>query len=1044
MPYRPVARSFFLSCLVALSVAITACSGGGGGGGDDSSSLEGSGTETSPYVLNFPGDLPSSKTLSNGAYYYSVKGLTPGYQYLVTLKSSDPVSMMAWSPYCWEDGAPTPVLNNGGCIITAPDDGTIDSLLVYYSGSDYANPTGSYTINIQRVSHEGTAEAPMDLTGKLPYAGTTKEEIYNYYVIHGLTPGNSYTIADNDSSTSTSVYQDQFITGFCCTFTAASDTIWVRLRNTSGDGTFSLTLTDNGLPDPVYTAEGAVGAEIQLTLDVIHSGQTDNTASYYHIAGLQPNKQYGIGLDKVSGETVSLHVYNQAGYITEACSDDVASTSVDYDCAAAASDSGELWIKVDGSSSYRVLGQAYNLAVYTYFADEGTSSVEKPLTFTADMPDYSGTVDKASYYGLTGLEPGITYVATISGYDAGSDVSFNMAKEYNWYPGCTSTETEPGVESCSLVSSDTGNLSFEVYEPTYFKGTPFTLNVERSLYQSEGTTTTPLPLTLGVDLPYNGETGAASSHYEIAGLTPGQAYTITITGLVSGQEFYGYDALENVGKLTSSYYKCDGTSIDTNCTLRAIGTSVWLTVTNANLPNTFSIDAALSPYQFEGTIDAPVPMSFQVPHNGMVDFSNSYYEISGLTAGQTYVVTATGVSTASYIYMYIYNDALNVGSTVYGDYVCYKSAYDGDEKYCAVTPTGSSIWIMVDGSDYGAGALYTLNSDVAMDTQTADLDYSAVPAVFPYAGTTDNTASVYTILGLQPNQYYDVTLTNLSADLDLSVSASYNYLNSDCVPATGTTNEACGFTTDSTGQMVITVSGTKTLYGGSFTLGVNSGLENQGTLDVPVDVGVSYSGEVGYGASYYRITGLLPGTFYAVSLDNMTDMADLYLYEAGDYATVACQSKNTVTTAELCGAVSDISGYLWVKVDGLSLTGAAFNLVTVEGPVSEGSKGAEVPLTYVAGLSRPGSTVDRTASYYAISGLANNKSYSIVLTDLTGNVSIKGYLDGAYSVTKCSGSGTVGGSATCNFTTGTSQPTVYVEVSGASSAAGATYTLSMP
>ncbi|MCW8965387.1 MAG: hypothetical protein OQK82_01675 [Candidatus Pacearchaeota archaeon] len=974
---------------------------------------------------------------------YIIQGLQPGYQYEVTLTSSDPVVINSIDSIC---------ILTSSCSVTAPEDGSVSLSVNFIAESNGAN----FTLDMELQTHEGTLDNPVDLTGLMPYSSTVIQDIYNYYVITGLTPGNSYTISDD--GVTVRIYQDQFVSdGFSNTdpFTAASDTVWIKVYDSWADDNFTLTLTDNGLPNPIYTAEGSTVSPIELTLDTLYDGQTDYTASYYHVSGLVPGKEYAIGLDKHAGDyPLTLLVYNEAGYTTEVCLDDLVYVGENtYECSAVASASGELWVKVDISSmTGRLLGAHYSMMVYTYFADEGLDWADsnQMLDFSTDIP-YSGTVNIESFYTLTGLELNKTYITTISGYDSTVGLSFNLAKAYNWMPGCYATESTPGTLLCtSLSHPDDGTLAFEVYENQNFKGTPFTLDVVLSPHQSEGSASAPLALPVGTaSLPHDGSVGAANSYYEITGVTPGQAYTISVNGLQSGRYIYGYDDFANIASTSSYACRDSEAGSGTSCAVRALTTSVWIMVErDVHETAGYTLDVVLSPYQAEGTVDTPVTMSFGVEHNGMIDTTESYYSISGLTAGETYVLTATGVSSDGTPVLYLYDNVALLGSTTYGDYACYRYLSQA-EQFCPFTPSATTVWIMVNGDISSSGAVYTLTTAVALQNESLYLDHSA--SALPYAGTTDNTASTYYIDGLLAYQYYDVTLTNLSGDLDLTVSAYAT--DTPCDLQTGTTAEACGFTTSSDGRMTIKVLGNKTLYGGTFTLGVTSGPENQGTSTTPFVLdgtsGVTYNGEVSSGSSYYKVTGLAANTFYAVTLTNLTDGASLSVYDTSDFSLSDCSSTTTDTSDKICGLSSNALGEVYIKVMGTwGSTGATFTLGVDLGPTSEGNNtGGEIPLVFgTTDLPYAGS-VDNTTSYYAISGLSGNNTYTVSLTNLTGDVSFTAYADDAtYSpiTGTCSASGSAGGTASCvvDMTNGGSV-TSFIKVSGAINGGGATYTLNV-
>lgn len=1034
-----VKKGIKLIGLLAVLLGLSACGGGGGGG-----TVDGGSTSTTAKVLTYPGAFPysASMPLSSGQSY-DIQGLQPGYQYQITLTTSDPVALTSIEAFC---------LLASSCLFTAPDDGSL-AMAVNFTSADTNG--ANFTMDVAVMTHEGTLDNPLDLGGQVTYSSTVKKSIKNYYLITGLTPGNSYTLSDDNVSVM--IYQDQFISsGFSNTsaFTAASDRVWVKVWDSWGDDTFTLTLTDNGLPNPVYSAEGSTAAPIELVLDTLYDGQTDYTASYYHVSGLEPGKEYAVGLDKHAGDNpLTLLVYNEAGYTTEVCLDDIVYMGENtYECSAAASPSGELWVKVDISSTTgRLLGAHYSMMVYTYFPDEGTDGINgnKILNFSTDIP-YSGTVNIESFYTLTGLELDKTYTTTITGYDSTAGLSFNVARADNHMAGCYSTESTPGTLSCNWLShSDDGTLAFEVYESQDYKGTPFTLDVVLSPHQSEGSSSAPLALAVGsASLPHDGAVGAANSYYEITGTTPGQAYTMSASGLPSGRTIYGYDDFANIGSTTTYACRDSESGVGASCTVRATTTSIWVMVRrDVQQTSAYTLDAVLSPYQAEGSLTTPLGMSFGVEHSGMVDTTESYYTISGLTAGETYVMTATGVSSDGVPVMYLYDNAALLGSTTYGDYACYRYLSQADQ-YCTFTPTGTSVSIMMKGDIYSSGAVYTLNTAVALQSEGLTLDHSA--GAFPYAGMTNDTASTYYVSGLIANQYYEVTLTNLSGDLDLAVGSGVSDV--ACDPQTGTTAETCAFTTGSNSAMAIKVLGDKTVYGGTFTLGVTSGSENQGTSSAPIALdgttGVTYSGEVSVGASYYKIFGLAPSTFYAVTLTNLTGAANLYVYDTSDFGFADCNVTTSDTSDKLCGITSNINGEVYVRINGSwGTTGATFTLGVNPGPTSEGAPGGEIPLVFgTADLPYTGS-VDNTTSYYAISGLSGNNLYTVSLTNLTGDVTFKAYADDAtytYITGSCSGSGAAGGTASCvvDMTNG-GAVTSFITVTGAVKGGGATYSLNV-
>jgi hypothetical protein len=242
---------------------------------------------------------------------YTITSLQPGQQYQVTLTTSDSVTFLAFG----DSGSGCGGFSGEACYVPASASGQI-SVTVMYTGME--TDGADYTLGVKAVNNEGSLSAPKELAlGSLPYSGTINANIYNYYAITGLTPGHSYYLSVPESGTSEQIYQDRFVHGFCCDFTASGTSVWVRVTGSS-NGTFTLNLTDNGVPSTSYTAEGALGSEVELTLNTPHDGMTDTTASYYHIGGLVAGTEYRVGLHYNSSDNVGLLVYNQSGYGTAA------------------------------------------------------------------------------------------------------------------------------------------------------------------------------------------------------------------------------------------------------------------------------------------------------------------------------------------------------------------------------------------------------------------------------------------------------------------------------------------------------------------------------------------------------------------------------------------------------------------------------------------------------------------------------------------------------------------------------------------------------
>ncbi|MEK6742266.1 MAG: hypothetical protein AABZ15_01575 [Nitrospirota bacterium] len=95
--------------------------------------------------------------------------------------------------------------------------------------------------------------------------------------------------------------------------------------------------------------------------------------------------------------------------------------------------------------------------------------------------------------------------------------------------------------------------------------------------------------------------------------------------------------------------------------------------------------------------------------------------------------------------------------------------------------------------------------------------------------------------------------------------------------------------------------------------------------------GASYSGSVGTGMQYIKLTGLLANNMHSVTLAGLTDNANIYVYSDAAFTSELCRSEQPGTTAETCSpATTNASGELYIKVDGsLTTSGTSFSLAAI-------------------------------------------------------------------------------------------------------------------
>lgn len=479
---------------------------------------------------------------------------------------------------------------------------------------------------------------------------------------------------------------------------------------------FTITATeDHG----AYSNEGSVTSPVSVTAGSVYAGQVANTSSYYS-AAVTANKSYTVSLTGLDASTV-LYVYDgDSTYTTVSCNSGYGNT--DRICKIEPATSNTLYIKVNGNE----FGADYTLSVSEIvYAAEGTLASPKVITTAPSVytSPYSGQVDSVgSYYQMTVDNNALYHVAlkNLSG-----DIAFSVYADATLSTLlCESNNAGLADESCTTASLTTSNEIYIVVTGSIY-GSRFDMTVDR-VYGPQGTSAAPIDVT--DQLPtFSGEVGPTTdvtqqSFYQVS-LTAGKTYRFTVSNYthedVALQVFDGVpDDYYYNSVCLAAYY-----SGNYSCTVSPITSSVVtlkVRAVNTNFGAAFSITVDEVDYQQEGSIASPVDIgSYPVPsyiysekyrndallYNGQSHSGSSYY-VADISGGYDYVgYRAALTNQGSDANIYIYEDAS------YSIELCSSINGSNTDESCAFTTASNKIYIRVDGSPSGFGALYTIDID---------------------------------------------------------------------------------------------------------------------------------------------------------------------------------------------------------------------------------------------------------------------------------------------------------------------------------------------
>ncbi|MBI3991906.1 MAG: hypothetical protein HY342_01425 [Candidatus Lambdaproteobacteria bacterium] len=320
----------------------------------------------------------------------------------------------------------------------------------------------------------------------------------------------------------------------------------------------------------------------------------------------------------------------------------------------------------------------------------------------------TAVVDTPQRFKLTGLTANGEYQAIVTsgnGDDAQALSHDGPFAQANCTLNASNSGTGDNVSACALYADTSGNAWLEVQGVTLADTGNYTLEVREAL-TADGNAESRVALTPGTG--FDGSVGSSStSYYAVESVQGGFPYRITLTNLYPTGDVTLYldDGVYNntcVGDTSTTVLACDLLTYGEQSSISVDAYDSGSGTGGAE----YTITAGPGS---EGSSGAPYALAFAEGHNGAVDTTSSYYQLSGIVPDsyQTLVwaVFLTNVAFAGSGEITI--TATTDGATVTS--VCTVASTDTDD-YCLITlpSDATTLDVTIDGSGSGTGAIYTI------------------------------------------------------------------------------------------------------------------------------------------------------------------------------------------------------------------------------------------------------------------------------------------------------------------------------------------------
>lgn len=634
--------------------------------------------------------------------FYKASGLTPGQRYEVHFKNvsalddgtglsgayiqAHPATDIGGSS-CTKYASASFNTFSDWCVATASDSGNI-----YINVYSAYNKVTSYELDIATAPvAEGSVATPKAIS--MPYDGQV-DDTNSYYIVSGLTPNWNYEVVHSNETRA--VYLNTgsstaSLLSYSTGKTNALGELYIRVSSSSSDGSrFSLDLAAANNP------EGSIASPVDIsaaTEGVPHSGQVDDTSSYYILTGLVPGKYYMTHMNGVVIGTGGITLYSNPAFdfASKICSVSGIYPEEEGTCLAPATASGELYVQID--AGWDITGSTYNIwTVESLISHEGLAGVPMDITGginAGSTVTHAGQVttfnNNASYYKLVLNSGPANYTVSLANMTGNVDLEV-----WNAITGstdsCLSKRDHLLEESCVIQSETVGGAikTVDLYIKVsvvnsysdHWDGANFDLIVTPggTLPVSEGTDVAPVDIT--GSLPYAGKTSSSAlNYYKVTGLNPAMQYEISSSNDIYGMLTKVYDEVlssatttelcsaRNIAPHLNETRKlaCKAFPNATGELYITVSSDYWKTSSDS-----FSLNVTAAPVA-EGTQSVPVVItgtgtrasqvngSLDGSGNYTVDMVNSYYQVTGLTAGTMYMAQVS--SDTEEVELNVYSDS---------------------------------------------------------------------------------------------------------------------------------------------------------------------------------------------------------------------------------------------------------------------------------------------------------------------------------------------------------------------------------------------------